>query len=251
MEGERPADASPDPESFTNRKRSRNEHPNPYCHTAPMSAEIRGRRRRRRLGRDQAIQPMGQPLIHDERGNARAQLLTIERVAVLKRVGLFADVPGHDAGRGGPLARGGVVRAPATGSSSAAVSRTGCSSSPKAGSASTSASMTLLESGPGGVVGEFALLAPAPRSASATAIEPSLLLRLRRGPFEELLDDHPEISRAVISTLARLLQAVADNHADPASGVSGADSRGDVAAAGRSCCWPVRGSRSVSRWPGS
>ena len=41
---------------------------------------------------------------------------------------------------------------------------------------------TLLETGPGGVVGEFAVLAPAPRSASATAIEPSLLLRLRRGP---------------------------------------------------------------------
>jgi CRP-like cAMP-binding protein len=76
--------------------------------------------------------------------------------------------------------------------------------------------LTLLEHGPGGVVGEFALLAPAPRSASATAIEPSLLLRLRRGPFEELLDDRPEIARAVISTLARMLQTVADNHAQTA-----------------------------------
>ncbi len=75
--------------------------------------------------------------------------------------------------------------------------------------------VVLLESGPGGVVGEFALLAPAPRSASATAMESSLLLRLRRGPFEELLDDHPEISRAVMSTLVRMLRAVADKHADP------------------------------------
>ena len=31
-------------------------------------------------------------------------------------------------------------------------------------------------------------------SASATALEPTLLLRLRRGPFEELLEDRPEIA---------------------------------------------------------
>ena len=60
------------------------------------------------------------------------------------------------------------------------------------------------------------MLAPAPRSASVTAIEPSLLLRLRRGPFEELLDDRPEIARAVISTLARMLQAAADDGAETA-----------------------------------
>ena len=54
---------------------------------------------------------------------------------------------------------------------------------------------TLVEAGRGQVVGEFAVLASAPRSASVTAIEPSLLLRLRRGPFEELLDDRPEIAR--------------------------------------------------------
>ena len=51
------------------------------------------------------------------------------------------------------------------------------------------------------------MLASAPRSASVTAIEPCLLLRLRRGPFEELLDDRPEIARGVIATLVRLLQA--------------------------------------------
>ena len=66
---------------------------------------------------------------------------------------------------------------------------------------------TLGEAAKGDVVGEFAVLASAPRSASVTAIEPSLLLRLRRGPFEELLDDRPEIARGVIATLVRLLQA--------------------------------------------
>ena len=65
----------------------------------------------------------------------------------------------------------------------------------------------------GAVVGELAVLAPAPRAASVTAVEPALLLRLRRGPFEELLEDRPEIARAVIHTLARLLQ-LADHGAD-------------------------------------
>jgi CRP-like cAMP-binding protein len=70
------------------------------------------------------------------------------------------------------------------------------------------------ECGPGAVVGELAVLAPAPRSASVTSSEPTLLLRLRRAPFEELLEDRPEIGRAVITALARLLQATADRHAD-------------------------------------
>jgi CRP/FNR family transcriptional regulator, cyclic AMP receptor protein len=143
------------------------------------------------------------------------ELLTIERVAVLQRVPLFADVPGHtlvsvarlleevpfDAGDR-IIERGRVedwLYVVAAGRIRVHIG-----------------DITLLEHGPGGVVGEFALLAPAPRSASATAIEPSLLLRLRRGPFEELLDDRPEIARGVIATLARMLQVVADNHAETA-----------------------------------
>jgi CRP-like cAMP-binding protein len=45
-----------------------------------------------------------------------------------------------------------------------------------------------------------------------TALEPiAPACGLRRGPFEELLDDRPEIARGVISTLVRLLQASADD----------------------------------------
>ena len=51
-------------------------------------------------------------------------------------------------------------------------------------------------------------------AASVTAMEPTLLLRLSRGSFEELLDDRPEIAHAVISTLARLLQAGANDRAN-------------------------------------
>ena len=138
-----------------------------------------------------------------------SELLTIERVAVLQRVTLFGDVPGHtlvavarlleevpfDAGAR-IIERGRVedwLFVVATGKVRVHIGE-----------------RTVIETGPGGVVGEFAVLAPAPRSASVTAIEPSLLLRLRREPFEELLDDRPEIARGVISTLARLLQTIAD-----------------------------------------
>ena len=143
------------------------------------------------------------------------ELLTIERVAVLKRVGLLSAVPGHrlvavarllEEVRVEPgvtiLERGAVedwLFVVASGKVRVHVG-----------------SRTLVESGPGAVVGELAVLAPAPRSASVTAMEPTLLLRLRRGPFEELLDDSPAIARVVISTLAAQLQAVADEAADVA-----------------------------------
>ena len=139
------------------------------------------------------------------------ELLTIERVAVLQRVVLLGGVPGNklvavarllEEVRVAPeetvIERGAVedwLFIVAVGKVRVHV-----------------ATRTLVESGPGAVVGELAVLAPAPRSASVTALEPTLLLRLRRGPFEELLDDRPEIARAVISALAHQLQAVADGH---------------------------------------
>jgi CRP/FNR family cyclic AMP-dependent transcriptional regulator len=144
-------------------------------------------------------------------------LITVERVAVLQGVGLFRDAPGHTLvavarvleeasfEEGDPVIERGTVEdwlfVVATGSVRVHIG-----------------DRTVSVAGPGSVVGEFAVLAPAPRSASATAIEPSLLLRLRREPFDELLDERPEIARAVIAALARMLQGAADNEA----GTSGA-----------------------------
>ena len=143
---------------------------------------------------------------------ASDELLTIERVAVLRRVGLLSGVPGSklvavarllEEVRVAPgdviIERGAVedwLFMVADGKIRVHVD-----------------DRTLVESGPGSVVGELAVLAPGPRSASVTALEPSLLLRLRRAPFEELLDDRPEIARAVISALAQQLQVVADERA--------------------------------------
>jgi CRP-like cAMP-binding protein len=140
------------------------------------------------------------------------ELLTIERVAVLQRVEMFLSVPGHTLAGVARLLeevridtgvtfieRGAVedwLYVVAEGRVRAHVG-----------------DRTLTEIGPGSVVGELAVLQPAARSASVTAIEPTLLLRLRRAPFEELLDDRPEIARAVIGSLARRLQHLADEDA--------------------------------------
>lgn len=138
--------------------------------------------------------------------SAEDELLTVERVAVLHGVGLFGAVPGHElvpvarlmeevrVGAGDTFIERGAIEdwlfVVAVGSVRAHIG-----------------DRVLRDMGSGAVVGELAVLAPAPRAASVTAIEPTLLLRLRRKPFEELLDDRPEVARAVISTLAQMLQA--------------------------------------------
>ena len=61
--------------------------------------------------------------------------------------------------------------------------------------------------GPGETLGEMAVLDPEPRSASVTALEPGLLLRIDREPFEETIADRPEIALGIIRVLSRRLRA--------------------------------------------
>ena len=138
-----------------------------------------------------------------------SELTTIERVAALRRVTIFGDVPGrslvavaqvleeHRLADGEPVIERGAVEdwMFVVAEGLVRVHREG-------------RELAIVEAG--GVFGELAVLAPAPRAASVEAIGPALLLQLRRAPFTDLLDDHPEIARAVIQTLARLLQASAD-----------------------------------------
>lgn len=142
------------------------------------------------------------------------ELLTIERVAVLHRVDLFRSVPGHVLV---PVAR--VLEEVRVATGVTFIERGAVEDwlfvIADGAVRVHVGERALREMGPGGVVGDLAVLAPAPRSASVTATEPTLLLRLRRKPFEELLDDHPEIARAVISTLAQMLQSVPVPTFDP------------------------------------
>jgi CRP-like cAMP-binding protein/HEAT repeat protein len=61
--------------------------------------------------------------------------------------------------------------------------------------------------GVGDVFGEMALLEAQPRSASATAVESSHLLKLDREPFDELMEAYTAINLGIIRLLSRYLRA--------------------------------------------
>jgi CRP-like cAMP-binding protein len=132
-------------------------------------------------------------------------MTTVDRVVALHRVPLFADVPGRvlaalamratevEVAAGDVLIEQGAVEdhlyAVVSGRF---VARDG--------------ERTLRELGPGSTVGELAALAPEPRSASVTALEDGLLLRIDKVLLDELLADRPELARAVIASLVRMLR---------------------------------------------
>jgi ATP:ADP antiporter, AAA family len=60
------------------------------------------------------------------------------------------------------------------------------------------------------VFGEMALLDAEPRSASVTADEDTLLLRLQQDDFFDLFEDHSAIARGIIQVLSRRLRARSD-----------------------------------------
>jgi CRP/FNR family cyclic AMP-dependent transcriptional regulator len=70
--------------------------------------------------------------------------------------------------------------------------------------------------GPGGFFGELALLDGARRSATAVALDAVTTLILRRDAFDRLIDDQPELRRALLAALAaeirRLTAQVHDLH---------------------------------------
>ena len=61
--------------------------------------------------------------------------------------------------------------------------------------------------GRGDALGELALLTDSPRSASVRAARDSDLIAIDRAPFEALLDEAPELSRSVSTSLAQQLRA--------------------------------------------
>jgi len=117
----------------------------------------------------------------------------VERVAALHRVQLFAGIPGrvlaavaevaieNRLSGGDVLMEEGAVEAHlfAVVKGSVRVHR---------------GDRTLVELGPGATVGELAVLMPAPRAASVTALEPTLVLRVDKTVLDELLVDWPELA---------------------------------------------------------
>jgi CRP-like cAMP-binding protein len=134
------------------------------------------------------------------------ELLTIERVAVLHRTALFARMAGHELV---PLAqRLDEVRVPAGVTFIERGALEDWFFVIVDGSVGVHVDgRPLRRLGPGDVVGDLAVLAPAPRSASAVAEQACLLLRLHGRVFDEFLADHPQVAREVITSLARMLQS--------------------------------------------
>lgn len=138
-----------------------------------------------------------------------ATLDLVERVAALHRVDLFAGVPGRvlaavaeattevRASPGDVLIQEGAVEAHlyAVVHGRVRVHR---------------GDQTLVELGPGNTVGELAALVPQPRTASVTALEPTLALKLDEAVLNDLLADWPELANGVITALVARLRATAD-----------------------------------------
>jgi CRP/FNR family transcriptional regulator, cyclic AMP receptor protein len=78
---------------------------------------------------------------------------------------------------------------------------------------------TIVELGPGATVGELAVLVPAPRTASVTALDATHVLRVDQVVLDGLLVGWPELARGVIAELVARLRATAEQveHVDRTS----------------------------------
>lgn len=69
------------------------------------------------------------------------------------------------------------------------------------------------EIGPGEAFGTWALFDEEPRLGDATALESSALLRIDREEFIDLMADHVQIAQGVIRAVSRRLRALAERSA--------------------------------------
>jgi CRP-like cAMP-binding protein len=131
-------------------------------------------------------------------------LLTIERVALLKRVSLFERTPDR--------VLAGLARTleEETFPAGATITVEGALEDwlfvLVEGSVQVTWRDRVVELGPGAVVGELAVLAAEPRVVTAVALTDVLAFRLRKVDFDEALRTRPEIAAGVIAELVRRLR---------------------------------------------
>ncbi len=131
-------------------------------------------------------------------------LLTVERVAVLRHVDLFAATPDRVLAGVAQVIEEVEFRAGETVMSQGAVEdwlfvvvR---------GELIVARADRQVSLGPGSVVGELAVLDPSPRTATVTALSPARLFRLRKDAFDSVLESRPEVARGIIVELVRRLR---------------------------------------------
>jgi CRP/FNR family cyclic AMP-dependent transcriptional regulator len=141
-------------------------------------------------------------IVYNEGG---LMFLTIERVAVLNQVEIFAGTPDHilatvaqileevELEPGQTFIEEGVLE--------------DCMYIVVEGKVRVHRNdLTIITLEPGDTVGELAVLDPEARSASVTAEDKVLLFRLGKEAFDEVLTDRPEIAQGVIRALTRRLR---------------------------------------------
>lgn len=131
-------------------------------------------------------------------------LLTIERVALLRRVDLFSQTPDRVlAGVAQVLEE---VEVPA----GATVMRAGALEDwlfvVADGELEVRRPGHRAVIPTGDVVGELAVLDPQPRTADVVARTPALLFRLRKAAFDEVMATRPEVAQGVVRELVRRLR---------------------------------------------
>ncbi len=156
--------------------------------------------------RDAARRALARRTNETESRKEHAMVSVVERVLLLKSSNFFSGVPeallaGIAAGlEEVPVAAGATIVAEGAIEQAMYVIARG-SVAVRHGAAG----LAKLEAGE--VFGELALLDPAPRSATVTAAEDSLLLRLDGAAFQDLLADHGEMALAIIRELVQRLRA--------------------------------------------
>lgn len=137
-------------------------------------------------------------------------LLTVERVAQLRRVSLFSATP--DAVLAGLAAAAEEV----TFDADEVLIRAGEVEDwlfvIVTGEVEVARPDRVVRLGPGSVVGELAVLDPEERTATVTALTAAHTFRLDKPAFDAALLDRPEIARGVITELVR---RVRERHDDP------------------------------------
>ena len=133
-------------------------------------------------------------------------MTTIDRVVALQGVELFADVPGRTLAAVARRAAEVEVPAGATVIAQGAV-EDHLFAVVRGRLRVHQGERTLTTLDAGATVGELAALVPEPRSASVTALEPALLLRIDKAVLDELLADRTELARGIISALVTMVRA--------------------------------------------
>jgi CRP/FNR family cyclic AMP-dependent transcriptional regulator len=135
-------------------------------------------------------------------------LSTVEKVLFLKSVDLFSQIPGED------LAQVALISTEETRDAGDEIFAEG-----EAGDALYLVldgkvrvhrqERVLAELGERECFGEMAILDAAPRSASVTALEDCVLLKISREDFQEIMSEKPEIALGIIQVLSRRLRNAA------------------------------------------